>query len=101
MDDAQLNLTPIESLAPAAECLKVLAHPLRLRMVEIIMQGEFAVHEVAELCDLPAHQACEHLRLMKGHGLLDSRRNGRTVYYSIKAPHLPEILECIRRNCAS
>ncbi len=86
-------------LRRAADTLKVMAHPVRLRVVEILSQGRFSVGEIAELCKLPHNQACEHLRLMKGHGLLDSEREGRTVYYKIVAPQLTSLLTCIRKNC--
>ena len=94
-----LDLLPIELLQDAAECLKVLGHPIRLRMVEILMQGEFPVHEIARLCQLPPHQACEHLRMLKGHGLLKSDRRGRSVYYEIADPRLPQLVGCIRAAC--
>ena len=93
------KLLVMEGLRQAAECLKVLAHPVRLRMVDILLQGEFPVHRIAELCDLPPHQACEHLRLMQGHSLLASERKGRTVYYRVANPSLPGIMECIRKHC--
>ena len=75
----QLELLRDEVLEEAAECLKVMAHPVRLKMVNILMQGEFAVHEIAELCRTSANQTCEHLRLLKRHGLLSSERRGRTA----------------------
>lgn len=95
----QLNLIPLEKLERAAECMKVMSHPIRLRIVDILMQGEFPVHEIAEFCELPPHQTCEHLRLLKGHGFLASQRKGRTVYYRIITPQLPGLLECVRKNC--
>ena len=93
------KLLVMEGLCRAAECLKVLAHPVRLRMVDILLQGEFPVHRIAELVDLPPHQTCEHLRLMQGHSLLASQRRGRTVYYRVANPNLPGIMECIRKSC--
>ena len=95
----KLELLPDTTLEKAAECLKVMAHPVRLRMVNILMQGEFAVHEIAEVCKTSPNQTCEHLRLLKGHGLLSSERRGRTVYYKIASPQLPGLLECIQKNC--
>ncbi|UCD53227.1 MAG: winged helix-turn-helix transcriptional regulator [Phycisphaerales bacterium] len=98
---AELRLPPDEMLEEAAECLKVMAHPARLKMVNILMQGEFAVHEIAELCQTSANQTCEHLRLLKGHGLLSSERRGRTVYYKILSPRLPRLIECISASCGA
>jgi len=97
----QLELPGDEVLEEAAECLRVMAHPVRLKMVNILMQGEFAVHEIAELCRTSANQTCEHLRLLKGHGLLSSERRGRTVYYRIMSPRLPRLIECIAAHCES
>ena len=94
-----LELTEIEGLRQAAECLKVLGHPIRLRIVEILLQGQFPVHEIAEICDLPPHQTCEHLRLLRNHGLLSSQRRGRAVYYEIVDPRLPRLMHCIRAAC--
>ncbi|MFO7956849.1 MAG: metalloregulator ArsR/SmtB family transcription factor [Candidatus Brocadiia bacterium] len=96
---AKLSLLPRETLEEAAECLKLMGHPARIRMVDILMQGEFQVNEIAEMCELQPHQASEHLRLLKGHGLLDSRRDGRAVYYSVADPRLPGLIQCIRKNC--
>jgi ArsR family transcriptional regulator, zinc-responsive transcriptional repressor len=99
--DRRVELPADEQLEEAAECMKVMAHPVRLKMVNILMQGEFAVHEIAELCDTSANQTCEHLRLLKGHGLLSSERRGRTVYYKILSPRLPRLIACITNNCRS
>jgi DNA-binding transcriptional ArsR family regulator len=63
------------------------------------MQGEFAVREIAEMCEVRQHQACEHLRLMQSCGLLKSERRGQMVYYKIASPQLPSVLECVRKHC--
>ena len=95
----QLNLIPDDILERAAECFRVRAHPIRLRMVDMLMQGEFAVHDIADTCKTSANQSCEHLRLMRSHKLLTSQRRGKTVYYSINTPQLPGMLACIKKNC--
>jgi DNA-binding transcriptional ArsR family regulator len=96
---ADLDLLPTHTLEDAAECLKVLGHPVRLRIVDILMQGEFPVGRIAELCYLAPHQTSEHLRLLQGRRLLESRREGRVVYYRLADPRLPALLHCIRRCC--
>ena len=94
-----LDLVPFGDLELASDCLRVVAHPVRLRIVDILMQGEFPVHELARLCATPRNQTSEHLRLLQGRGLLASHRRGRAVYYRIANPRLPGILNCIRKNC--
>jgi len=88
-------LVDLNALAQAAECLKTLAHPHRLRIVEMLLEGRYAVGELAEACGIPSHMASEHLRLMQRCGFLDASREGRTVYYSIIEPHLADIMGCI------
>lgn len=95
----KLDLLPFETLDIAADCLKVMAHPVRLRIVNVLMQGEFPVHEIADLCGTSPNQTCEHLRLLRGHDLLSSERRGKTVYYKIKSAQLPSLLNCISKHC--
>jgi DNA-binding transcriptional ArsR family regulator len=90
-----LRLTNLEVLGDAAECLRTLAHPHRLRMVQMLLQGEFTVGELAEACELPSAMASEHLRLMQRCGFLTSEKEGRKVYYRIVEPHLKHILKCV------
>lgn len=91
----KLKLTSLEMLGQAAECLRTLANPHRLRIVQMLLQGEYAVGELAEACDIPSHMASEHLRLMQRCGFLAAQKQGRFVYYSIAEPHLENIMTCI------
>jgi DNA-binding transcriptional ArsR family regulator len=88
-------LTDLHALAQAAECLKTLAHPHRLRMVQMLLRGRYTVGELAESCGIPSHMASEHLRLMQRCGFLTSERDGRKTYYQIAEPHLEDIMACI------
>ncbi len=88
-------LTSLDALAQAAECLKTLAHPHRLRMVQMLLRGRYTVGELAEACEIPAHMASEHLRLMQRSGFLSSEKEGRKVYYQVAEPHLANIMACV------
>jgi DNA-binding transcriptional ArsR family regulator len=88
-------LLPLDRLAQAAECLKTLAHPHRLRMVQMLLAGRYTVGELAEACEIPSHMASEHLRLMQRCGFLASEKEGRFAYYRIAEPHLAQILACV------
>lgn len=91
----KLRLTSLEALGHAAECLKTLAHPHRLRMVQMLLQRDFTVGELAEACEIPSHMASEHLRLMQRCGLLTSQKEGRRVYYQVAEDHLASIMQCV------
>lgn len=89
------RVTSLSALAEAAECLKTLAHPHRLRMVQMLLQGRYSVGELAEACEIPSHMASEHLKLMQRTGFLSADKEGRFVYYAIAEPHLASIMACV------
>lgn len=95
MAAVKLRLTELDALGEAAECLRTLAHPHRLRMVQMLLQGDYTVGELAEACELPSAMASEHLRLMQRCGFLTSEKSGRKVFYRVAEPHLKGILKCI------
>lgn len=83
-------------LDESAELLKTLAHPHRLRMLQLLIRDQYTVGELAEACGLPSHMASEHLRLMQRCGLLTRRKQGRKVYYEIAQPQLAaKIVACV------
>ena len=86
-----------EALSAAAECLKSLAHPNRLQIVQLLLTGQqLSVNEIADYCELNQPTTSDHLRLMQRCGFLESKRDGRTVYYSVSEPHLADIMACIQ-----
>lgn len=91
----QKPLIEIDALRQAAECLRTLAHPHRLRMVQMLLRGEYTVGELAEACEIAPNLASEHLRKMQHCGFLDSRSEGQKRFYHVVEPHLENIMACI------
>jgi DNA-binding transcriptional ArsR family regulator len=89
------KLTPLDALEQAAECLKTLAHPHRLRMVQLLLRGRYTVGDLAEACGIASHMASEHLRLMQRCGILSCEKDGRKAYYAIAEPHLESLMACV------
>ncbi len=96
--DLEQTLLPLDFLKQASERLKCVAHPHRLRIIEILLSGEYTVDTIARLCALTQPATSGHLRLMESKGLLRCERRGRTVYYSVAEPRLAGVLDCIREN---
>ncbi|MCR9292489.1 MAG: metalloregulator ArsR/SmtB family transcription factor [bacterium] len=89
----------MQSLGEAAECLRVLAHPHRLRIVQLLLTGEaYSVNELAEAVGIAQPMASDHLRLMQRCGFLNKTKDGRTTYYTIAEPHLQGIMNCINER---
>lgn len=89
------RLTSLAALAEAAECLRTLAHPHRLRIVQMLLQDRYSVGELAAACEIRSHMASEHLKLMQRTGFLNAEKEGRFVYYTIAEPHLASIMSCV------
>jgi ArsR family transcriptional regulator, zinc-responsive transcriptional repressor len=92
------KLLDVGTLQEAAECLRTLAHPVRLRMVQLMLQGKLTVGEIAQACEIPSHMASEHLRMMQHCGLLARRQDGRRIYYQVSEPTVERLMECIERR---
>src|SRR5258708_6803685 len=92
------TLTALGALEQAAECLKTLAHPHRLRIVQMLLRGRYTVGELAAACGIPSHMASEHLRLMQRCGFLTNEKDGRKAFYQIVEPHLAKIMACIEER---
>jgi ArsR family transcriptional regulator, zinc-responsive transcriptional repressor len=90
--------TDLDHLREAAECLRTLAHPVRLRMVQLMLRGQLTVGELAEACQIPSHVASEHLRMMQHCGLLARERDGRRTYYRVAEPTVERLMDCIEKR---
>ena len=95
MGTGDLPLIDPNALEQAADCLRTLAHPIRLRMIHLLMNGTYTVGELASACEIARHMASEHLRLMQHCGFLSRRREGRYTYYEIAEPHLQDLMKCL------
>ena len=87
----------LQALDDAAECLRVLAHPHRLRIVQLLLSGQtYSVNELADACGIAQPMASDHLRLMNRCGFLQKEKVGRTTYYSVAEPHLAKLMDCLQ-----
>lgn len=81
----------------AANMFKLLGHPLRLRIVELLdLNGEMTVTEIQTATDEPQSTVSIYLNRMKTVGLLTSRRDGNQSYYTLAEPKLRTLLDCLR-----
>lgn len=82
-------------LEEVAIVIKVLGHPERIRIVEYIDKSEMNVSEIQKHLSLTQPVTSQHLRLMKDRGILRSRRDGTSVYYSLATPLVHKMLVCL------
>jgi ArsR family transcriptional regulator, zinc-responsive transcriptional repressor len=85
-------------LEACARVLRVLAHPHRLKIVELLMGGQLSVGELAQEVDLAPSAVSQHLSHMRAFGILGVRREGRTAYYYVDNPSAANVIDCIRKH---
>ena len=66
-----------------AEVLKVLGHPIRLKIVAGLCAHECNVKHIWECLGLPQATVSQHLALLKNKGIIDGKREGVEVHYSV------------------
>ena len=79
-----------------AELCKALASPHRLAILCSLREGEMCVGDLARALDVSVPNTSQHLRLLQERGLVRSRKNGQTVYYSITNPKFTQACTLIR-----
>ncbi len=80
-----------------AEIAKALGHGHRLEVLELLAQGERSVDALAERVGLSVANASQHLRLMRGTGLLTSRRDGKRILYRLSDSLVLNLTAALRR----
>lgn len=79
-----------------AEYFKALAHPARIRILELLRQGERSVGELAGDLELEQSNVSQQLGVLRAKGIIESRRDGATVYYRVKDPRVFKLLAIAR-----
>lgn len=80
-----------------AELFKALAHPARVRVLELLADGEHTMGELAELTGLEPSHLSQHVTVLRRAGIVDSRRVKTTVICALRDPQTAELLAVARR----
>jgi DNA-binding transcriptional ArsR family regulator len=87
-----------EKLEMAASKLRAIAHPMRIAIIDLLTANQkLTVTQIYERLSLEQASASHHLNILKNKGLLDSKRDGKMIYYSLKQAHLSQVIDCINQ----
>jgi ArsR family transcriptional regulator len=78
-----------------AEILKVLGHPVRLKIVAGLCAKECNVKHIWECLGLPQATVSQHLALLKNKGIIEGKREGVEVHYTVVHPLAKKIVEIL------
>ncbi len=85
----------MENARRAADFLKALSHESRLLILCILSQGEKSVSEMEDILGMPQAAVSQQLARLRADNLVETRRNGRMIFYSIADPDTSRLIEHI------
>lgn len=74
---------------------KALAHPVRLGIAEGLREGERCVCDIVEWFSIDRTTISKHLSVLKNAGIIEDRKEGLNVYYSLKLGCLGQLMACL------
>lgn len=83
-------------LERASRVIRVLGHPLRLRILNLLERAERNVTELVVATGVSQAAVSQQLAILRSEGIVDDRREGSRVFYRITEPKVSRILDCIR-----
>lgn len=76
-----------------ADFFRVLGHPARVRLLQLLRGGEMTVGALQDAAELDSSSASQHLSALRKQGLVERRREGTSVYYRVRDPRTLALLE--------
>ncbi len=79
-----------------AELFRALAHPTRIRLLELLRAGEMSVSELQQRLGIEVASVSQQLGVLRGQQLVSARREGTSVFYRLRDPKAGELLDVAR-----
>lgn len=96
---------PLASELPVAqvkaEFFKAIGHPARIRVLEVLAGGERSVGELASAVDLEKSHLSQQLAVLRRAGVVVTRRDGNSIYYSLRDERMSRLLTLTREIIVS
>lgn len=89
------------NMEEAAYMLKAISHETRLKVIsELSNTEELTVSQLIEIIGCEQSLLSHHLTDMRAKGILNSRKQGKNCFYSLKNKNISQILDCVKKcNC--
>lgn len=80
-----------------ADFFKALAHPLRIRILEVLIEGEKSVNEIQQLVGVEGSAVSQQLTVLRSKNIVLGVKEGNRVIYSLKDPTIIELLDVAKK----
>ena len=92
-----LHIVSVPLYQAKAEFFRTLGHPARIRILELLSEGELAVHELHAQIEIEPSNLSQQLAVLRNAGLVTRSRRGGRVLYAIALPEVRDLLLAARR----
>ncbi|MDO8310566.1 MAG: metalloregulator ArsR/SmtB family transcription factor [Sideroxyarcus sp.] len=85
-----------EDILQASQAIKTIAHPLRLKILCVLAEGELSVQDILDNVGTTQSNISQHLAILRGKGVLTARKEANRVYYRIGDPRTLKLVSMMR-----
>jgi len=101
VESVAASLIDVEVASDLAEMFRLLGDPTRVRILFALLEaGELCVCDVAAVVDTTDTKVSQAMRLLRGAGVVRSRREGRNMFYRLDDAHVRMVLDLSREHLA-
>jgi DNA-binding transcriptional ArsR family regulator len=86
------------SMGQKIELLKMIAHPIRIRILEELSKGVKCVSDFEEFLSIKQPNVSQHLSLLRRYGVIDYYIDGRLRCYFLRDPIIPDLLDILKKD---
>ena len=98
VDKVNREMPDEEILYDLAELFKIFGDSTRIKILYVLFESEMCVCDIAQLLNMTQSAISHQLKLLKQFRLVKSRREGKTVYYSLADDHVRSIIDTGREH---
>ena len=80
-----------------SECLKAVAHPMRLQIIELLPIEGCSVNALQKKLGIPQSTISQHLQTLRNKGIIDGNKTGVEVCYKVIDKRIPKILQILKK----
>jgi DNA-binding transcriptional ArsR family regulator len=89
------SMTQHDAYKHKAQIIKAMGHPSRLMMIDALAEGEKCVCELQQIVGSDMSTVSKHLSVLRNAGLVDDRKQGLQVFYSLRVPCIMNFFGCV------
>ncbi|MDX6740154.1 metalloregulator ArsR/SmtB family transcription factor [Actinocorallia sp. A-T 12471] len=90
-------MVPVPLYQVKAEFFRVLGHPVRIRVLELLCEGPMSVRDLLADVGIEASSLSQQLAVLRRHGIVRAHREGSSVVYELAGPDVLDLMRAARR----